>query len=524
MDWRLSLVLLFVCAQIGFAAPEDALTSESDHFAEVRKHAESTPSEYSWIKVVYPGPVAGTTVPIRDWGHVLMSSAFVYRIEPTPERLQKIKEMLQASLDCYHAYYAASKAVNWYGRSRLGWLAAFDWVWGDLTPAERETMGRSMLDHVYEVFHKPNIIRRNASTWESGYYGASNLALFAGIVFLNEGIDDAKALEFLKRGYDTYQKLLDYRSRACGDDGGGASATVTYAFADYPWAEWSYLLAWEAATGEKLAPEWPHIGLQCNYMLWNWLPGNLEFGYGDVHHYNNRFPSGNLYAHMSHIMHLYADARPDLASLAAYVREKAGGKFHASLYGINPFLLTNLGKAPPPMDMQELPAARYFEAMGQVFMRSGSEPDATYALFACGGISGNHRHYDATHFTVYKQGFLALDTGTRRGNTDNLQNYYAQTVAHNCVLIKMPDEQPVNYWNGKVWRPVQEHRVAGDRLRDRARIQLRGRRRNAGVPAREVLPDGPPTRVRPAGSLRCLRPRGVDEARVRENVAPAPRQ
>ncbi|HCU36671.1 MAG TPA: heparinase, partial [Armatimonadetes bacterium] len=84
-------------------------------------------------------------------------------------------------------------------------------------------------------------------------------------------------------------------------------------------------------------------------------------------------------------------------------------------------------------------------------MRSGSGPDDTYCLFACGGILGQHRHFDATHFTIYHKGFLALDTGTRTGNTDNLQNYYAQTVAHNCIQIKMPGEPPIPYWNGTVY-------------------------------------------------------------------------
>ncbi|MFW6437722.1 MAG: heparinase II/III domain-containing protein, partial [Armatimonadota bacterium] len=103
------------------------------------------------------------------------------------------------------------------------------------------------------------------------------------------------------------------------------------------------------------------------------------------------------------------------------------------------------------LDEFNLPKARHFESMGQTFMRSGTGDDDTYALFACGGITGQHRHYDANHFTIYKRGYLALDTGTRRGNTDNLQNYYAQTIAHNSILIKMPGEAPSRYWNGEVY-------------------------------------------------------------------------
>jgi heparin/heparan-sulfate lyase len=113
--------------------------------------------------------------------------------------------------------------------------------------------------------------------------------------------------------------------------------------------------------------------------------------------------------------------------------------------------MTRLEEAPPALEVDSLPPARHFENIGQTFMRSGSAEDDTYAMFACGGILDQHRHYDANHFVIYRKGHLALDSGTRVGTTDNLQNYYAQTVAHNCVLIKMPGEAPSPYWNGEVY-------------------------------------------------------------------------
>jgi hypothetical protein len=62
--------------------------------------------------------------------------------------------------------------------------------------------------------------------------------------------------------------------------------------------------------------------------------------------------------------------------------------------------------------------------MGRVFVRSGSGPDDTYAMFACGGIADPHRHADAAHLTIYRQDFLGLGTGAREGNTDNMANYF----------------------------------------------------------------------------------------------------
>jgi heparin/heparan-sulfate lyase len=127
--------------------------------------------------------------------------------------------------------------------------------------------------------------------------------------------------------------------------------------------------------------------------------------------------------------------------------------------------MTNLEKCPPAEAPGDLPPARHFENMGQVFMRSGAGPNDTYAMFAGGGVLESHRHYDANHFVIYKRGFLALDTGTREGNTDNLQNYYAQTVAHNCILIKMPGEPPSKYWNGTVYGQAGgQYKVLGSRV------------------------------------------------------------
>lgn len=442
---------LFFNADTWEGVRQRALTVNRAELEGVKKHADGPAPGPYWPDVKLPDPRPGSEAKTADWGVRLMSAAFVYRVEPTPERLQKIREKLWASLDYYHASYAASKCVNWYSTSRVGWIAAYDWVWNDLTADDRTEMGRSMLKHVDEVLHKPNILRRNGGDYRTGYYGGRNASWFIGLATLSEGIDDAKALELLKEGHGMFQKLLAHRAKAAGDDGGAASPTLGYSLAAYPWAEWNFLYTWRSATGEDLSGKWTYIGMFPNYVLWNWLPGGLEYGYGDTPHTTNKIPGGWLYTHMSHAMHLYAESHPDLAALAARMREQVGGGYISGTYSVYPFLMTSLEKCPPAKEVGALPPARHFENMGQVFMRSGDGPDDTYAMFACGGILDQHRHYDANHFVIYRRGHLALDTGTREGNTDNLQNYYAQTVAHNCVLIKMPGEPPSPYWNGTVY-------------------------------------------------------------------------
>lgn len=421
----------------------------NDHYLKVRSFAESTP-EMEWAAIDRPPPLPDGTE-VRDWGHRMMCSAIVHLVEPSADRLTRLISELRASAEYYHACYAEDESVNWYAASRAACLVTLDWIWNELVPEDRREIGLRLLDHVDEALHKPGIRRRNGSDHRSGFYGAPSLAWFAGLLLYGEGIDDDRAARFLDRGHDDHIKLLDHRAAACGDDGGEASPTLGYAFGEYPLAQWNFIHTLESSTGEDISEIWPHIRMFPNYVIWNWLPGDLEFGYGDNAHTDNRMRTNWMYTHMSHIMHFFGGTHPEWAGLARYIRDMAGGGFAADKWPIYPFLLDGLDIAPPARGPGILPPARHFENLGHIFMRSGSSDDDTYALFCGGGSLRSHRHYDATHFTIFKNGFLALDSGTRQGNTDNLQNYYAQTVAHNCVLIKMPGEAPSPYWNGEVY-------------------------------------------------------------------------
>ena len=284
---------LFLNSDTSPEIEQRALTTCRTHVAKVREHAEQPWEECNedWGRIPWPEARPGSSVEVRDWGNQLMSAALVYRLEPTPTRLRRIKDMLQASVDYYHACYAANRGVHWYSNSRMGWLAAFDWVWDELAVQERAEMGRSMLEHVDQVLHKPGVKRRNRAGYRSGYYGGDSLAFFAGLVFVHEDIDETRARMLLKTGYDAHQKLLAYRARLAGDDGGSASPTLGYSICASARAEWNFFHAWRSATGEDLSRKWPYPALLANLVYWNWLPGDHEFGYGDAGHETNRMPT-----------------------------------------------------------------------------------------------------------------------------------------------------------------------------------------------------------------------------------------
>jgi len=393
----------------------------------------------------------------RDLGPQAAWSAFVFLVTEEPRYLDLAKKCLETSIRYYEQCFEERKSVNWYSTSRVHAVMAWDWLYDHLTEAERrQYMSRliRVIDNVVRA--RPAIYRENMSGYNTGFYGVRNCLWFIGCTAFGTGIETELVNEWLVWGHDENLRLLEHRRTACGDDGGGASATLGYIFGAYPWSEQNFFYTWLSSTGENIAPNWPHSAMLANYVIWNWIeadPSPLEFGYGDTPHTRNTLPTHQLYTHMANIRHLFGQAAPKATALARYLQEKLPNRSYSDTWFIYPFLLTQTESSPEPFYPADLPHGRHFETMGQVFMRSGTGPDDTHCLFSCGGILRQHRHYDALNFVVYRRGFLALDSGTRYKEFDNgehLANYYAQTVAHNCVVVHQPGEPPARYWGGTV--------------------------------------------------------------------------
>jgi heparin/heparan-sulfate lyase len=395
----------------------------------------------------------------RDLGPDTARAAFVFLVSGDAKYLDHARAGMAESLDMYEQKLADRKPVNWYSTSRVHFVLAWDWLYNDLGEEERTALMTRFvktLDGVLKI--RPRIHRENYSGYNTGFYGVRNTCWFVGCTVHGTGIEPALVDEWLVWGQRENEKLLEHRRKACGDDGGGASPTLGYIFGAYPWSEQNYLYTWLSATGENMAPDWPHAAWLANYVYWNWIPAKefpREFGYGDTPHTDNRLPTWQLYTHMANIRHLYGEKAPAAAALAKLVQDSLPERHqrHSDTWFIYPFLLTKANVAPAASLPPRTPFARDMANMGQVFLRSGTGPDDTYCLFSCGGVLNQHRHFDALNFVVYHRGYLALDSGTRYKEFDNgehLANYYAQTVAHNCVVIHQPDEPVARYWGGEV--------------------------------------------------------------------------
>lgn len=415
------------------------------------------------VREAAQGEVAGVYADIRervdelpaeiepaDWGHQAQDAALVWLVEGEPEMVERTAELLEASLAYYHSRYEQREPVSWYGWSRASWLMALDWIWNELPPERREALGSGILQHLREFrdFGRKIPVEATSGT-DSGFYGMQANFWYAGLLLAETGIDDDYARELLEEGLRLHIEMLKHRERGAGESGGGASPTLAYLLGNYPVAEFLFFQSWKSAFGESLAAEWPVSSLLPYYMDWNWLPGNVEFGYGDKVFTDNRYP-GYLQFHLRTIMHLYGDRYPRRAAFAKTVLQRTydyRGKKLAStrLFGLFPFLRSDISDI-EAWEPAEWPLAQTFPEMGQTFFRSGRGEDDTYALLVGGGAVASHRHYDAGHFTIFRSGYLALDAGTRESGRDHLVNFFAQTVAHNSLLIAMPDEPLTGYW------------------------------------------------------------------------------
>lgn len=438
--------------------------------ARLLRQCDSYPTNPVCTGTGLPQVKAGLTVdsvhtgiaPINEWGTQSAACALAWRFTGKPVYLEKAKAMLRANVKGYDEAIANGRAVNWYSHTRVNSLCAYDWIYEALTPEERRAIIVPLVEHCDAVQprkgRKP-IRRCNGGGVTAGCYGVRNLPWYAGLAALGDGFCDELAEKLIVEGHDYHEKVLEFRNGSAGDDGALGTGTPGYSMGNYPYGHFNVFHTWLSATGENLAARYPAMGLYANWVWWMWIPAAekpeapLFLGYGDAFHVTNRLPIENMYGHLMQYIHFFKTIDPDAARLSATLAEMCPhGKtgISGNTFPVYPFLF-GVEKDVMPIPREELKAcpvkARHFEQLGQIFMRSGWETNSTYALLVGGTLTPMHKHHDEGHFAIFKNDCLALDSGSRANQTDwNLKYYYAQSVAHNVVLVQKPDEPLPGYW------------------------------------------------------------------------------
>lgn len=425
---------------------ERALNEENDLFEEMKNRMDALVGQ----KVEFKDSLErdGTQNNNHKYGTRAAESAFIYLVNNEKKYFTLTKRLLTRLVDYYQLRNEHNLNIHWYAFSRINALAAYDWIYNDLTEKERREIGSPLL---HAISYMPSedrgsVFRRNTGDTTTGFYGPPCLPWYAGLVFYDEGIEDSLSKNLLIQGYDDHTGLLRHRSNIAGDDGGAASAALNYCMGAYPWAEYNFFHTFHSATGLDISKEWPYVPSFINYVFWNWLPDDRQFGYGDQPHVDNNIPTRLLHLHLSQMIHFYGDTQEELVARAKWMKTKVKRQPQDNFPFARFLLRQSYDEIKPEEPSESTPTARHFKNMGQVFMRSGSGADDSYAVFTAGGILTQHRHYDNNNFVIFKKGFVTLDTGTRPEPGLHLPYYFCRTIAHNCITIKMDGEKMPSYW------------------------------------------------------------------------------
>ncbi|MGE4565019.1 MAG: heparinase II/III family protein [Victivallaceae bacterium] len=364
--------------------------------------------------------------------------------------------------ECYLRFcLEADVPADYHTEHFLNFMCACDWLYNDLDPERRRAIGGRIAEYVREMQPEGRMkVFKATGAPNTGFYGTLGLLFPAGIVLAGTGVDDALARKFLDSGYALATEAMTYRDRIAGEQGLLVAGTATYSFGAYPLATFLYFYENRAALNRDATLAHPHMKNFLNWFLWATIPDGkgrfYHYGYGDVDHRDNRFDHSHLYGHFAQIADFYRQSAPEatdraLALIATLPEEL---RCFNDWYPFMPLLLTGFdsGKR-PAADIAEL-AGRdtgcYFPVFGLAFMRSAYRPDATFAMFRSGSTVDLHQHYDENSFVIYRNGFLALDTGNR-GMASHHVYYYPQSVAHNTILIDQPGEKMPPHWYHWPW-------------------------------------------------------------------------
>ena len=405
-------------------------------------------------EIVFKNPLSRTGENTQNdrYGERVSEAAMLWLITKEEKYLDFTKSLLYKLIDYYKLRVANDLNITWFAFPVLSTLCAYDWIYNDLSAEEREKMGRELYYATYNVAwhgsgYREKRYRENPSGYNSGLYGSSMLPWYIGLTFIHEGINDKECKRMLYNGYDLHQKMAEHRAKLLGKNGGCSSGTIGYGLGYYPYAEYDFIYTFRSAMGIDITPQMEYMIGYLRYMDWIRLPDNKEFGIGDANHITNGLPNGSIVIHIKTIANLFGKNHPELIEWAGELLSRYNAKERSVRMTFIPLLNKfHFARSEDVVSTTSNNKSIYFDTLGQIYMRSGQGDNDTYAVFLTERLSNQHQHFDINNFIIYKHGYRALDSGTRPQPGLHLSHYYARTVAHNCITIRMPGEEMPHYW------------------------------------------------------------------------------
>jgi hypothetical protein len=457
--------------------------------------------------------------------------AFQYLMTSQQVHADRVREVL-LQLSSYNRQHwvdlrdqVQDLGLGWIG---LSWMLALDWAFEDLRnhPADLQTIADGtcvFVDYLLEMYKHVD--------FNNHFYLGRSPVLLAGLLLHGEGVRDADALRYLAEGFDFlfnhehpalnvvagemggWHESLGYFDGEMGmpmavDMDGLRTATGLDFFQDSSfWRTLSFWYLSSTVPWDRTIIHWADQGRD----RWSRaLDGSESEGKG-VRQY--------LTAVHKNLRRLgYPEAEQAQELLDNYI----GVFYDSGTYAESYYKVAHMNDVlwyQPGAPAGGLAAGRqsyHFDSLGEVILREGNQTDDAMAMFACADFRGGHQQADNGHFSIWYQGYLAVDSGYYDGwGSSHHMNYARRTIAHNTLTVTMPGESFTNTSHNDGGQHVPERP-------DRPLLRLHRGRLHRVVRSGQGEPGHPRVRVDAAGSLRGLRP-GEQHRRVLPQALPAPR-
>lgn len=321
-------------------------------------------------------------------------------------------------------------------RIAKGLAVYYDWVYDDLTPAERKRVGEAALHAARQCY----------DTWRhtefnNHLYLEYGPLIYVGLSLRDEDINDADARQMLLDGLELmYDNFLPAHALVSGGSGGWLEGMSYHAFYAYEFGQ--QIQALHHAGGHPIWETSDVLGGDGEWLVRSRRPfDGARVAVADV---GPRDPVGRQ---LTQYLPVLIDGRRDgwarwyMDEMKAEVerRHEAGAPYIRVGSAWWPYVLW-YDPAVEPVDLAAQPLARHFTGIGWATMRSDWSEQATFAVFVCPPVhTGGHQQADYNHFAIHHNGRLAIDSGNYEADAHRA-NYYARSIAHNTVLVHDPDE------------------------------------------------------------------------------------
>ncbi len=414
--------------------------------------------------------------------------AFMHLVTGERKYLAKTKEFLDALIRRPpRNQYLTPEFV------RAGAVAT-DWIWNDLTPAERRRYGKGLVSIAEWVLK--NIWRH--SDYNNHFVGEHLSVLYVAVLLDGENIEQQRTAKLMAIG----KKYLRRHALPAADEIAGplnrqereesppylmhlaqpgnpkrrGGFFVGGQAEGFSYNDWGYArpLAltcemWRTATGQDLFGSSSFFRGQSVWHAYALRPRGTFIRSEDCT--SSHKPDSNLKS----LMHLLAARLND--PMAEWLARKHQWKYVQKSW--REILWRPADMKPSPPDKMRLPLAGCFEKLGHVYFRSSwTDKNAAIAMFQCGPFYAGHQHLDNNTFVIHRGGSLAIDSGTN-DYTSHRGNYYARTIAHNGIIVFDPDEK----FSGRTWSPGDDVSGSNDGGQMRCDSLSRAGQYKSGGPA-----------------------------------------